>query len=479
MSIQKTGPGGVSASYGRRVSSGSKYDLTKKYSDVVTVKSDTEPGVATSGVDSALSKPPYLSIGFSGRLTTTATAAADHTSHNQFTFETPPGLLRVGVMNNIAVALTGVKVAYAPSSALGVSTSTDVIDPTATGGVWISLPFAGSTAGATIAAATAVPTPAIDNPTITFSDWITGGGTNPLYIPRTDGGTLAVGNVRVEIPGAANANIPLQYFTDTNAFEQEGSATVAPWGRPYRCRSQAVLGVTTKNLFTSVTVNGQTVPIVIQYVPFNMVSGATVGVLGNSMEEGVLSGATGRRPNYILEARARISTPERPLEVVNSAIHGAAASRANGRATNFLPLVKPEIVVYPWYNVNSAQYPGASAATALVDQAAMIGNFNLGRVNMEAFQPALILTTGIPSNFVARPIVEMDKLRLARNEALLAAPQSARVRVADVATPFSGPIDTNGQTSIAAGFTSDQLHDSDLGRAALAGPLASAFQLVR
>lgn len=42
------GPGSVSASYGKRETSGSKYDLTKKYEDAVVVKGYSEPGVAIS-----------------------------------------------------------------------------------------------------------------------------------------------------------------------------------------------------------------------------------------------------------------------------------------------------------------------------------------------------------------------------------------------------------------------------------------------
>lgn len=42
------GPGLVSASYGKRETSGSKYDLTKKYEDAVVVKGYSEPGVAIS-----------------------------------------------------------------------------------------------------------------------------------------------------------------------------------------------------------------------------------------------------------------------------------------------------------------------------------------------------------------------------------------------------------------------------------------------
>ena len=48
MAIQNVGPGGVSASFGRRETSGSKYDLTKKYGDIVSEQGDPDPGVGVT-----------------------------------------------------------------------------------------------------------------------------------------------------------------------------------------------------------------------------------------------------------------------------------------------------------------------------------------------------------------------------------------------------------------------------------------------
>mgnify|MGYP000028134227 CR=1 FL=1 len=68
------GPGSVSASYGRRETSGSKYDLTKKYTESVAIKSDTEPSVSLTAFKDtdgaykleAESKRIVNSSGFSG-----------------------------------------------------------------------------------------------------------------------------------------------------------------------------------------------------------------------------------------------------------------------------------------------------------------------------------------------------------------------------------------------------------------------------
>lgn len=46
MSIEQNGPGSVSASYGRRTTSGSRYDLFKRYGPVISEKGVPDPGVA-------------------------------------------------------------------------------------------------------------------------------------------------------------------------------------------------------------------------------------------------------------------------------------------------------------------------------------------------------------------------------------------------------------------------------------------------
>lgn len=57
------GPGGVPASYGRRDTTGSKYDLTKKYGDVVSIKEDPEPSVAVTAAFDSVSSTTQLTSG--------------------------------------------------------------------------------------------------------------------------------------------------------------------------------------------------------------------------------------------------------------------------------------------------------------------------------------------------------------------------------------------------------------------------------
>lgn len=48
MAVEQKGPGGVSNSYGRRETSGSKYDLTKRYGDIVSEQGEPDPGIGVT-----------------------------------------------------------------------------------------------------------------------------------------------------------------------------------------------------------------------------------------------------------------------------------------------------------------------------------------------------------------------------------------------------------------------------------------------
>lgn len=493
--------------------------------------------MANSGVNTSLRCSPYLTKGnMTGRLNTASVGGADHTSQHCFTFETAPGYLRVLVGNNLGVALTNIKVSYAalptfaatdnlanatlsnavisgftltPSpqvsspdmvgrqvTGTGVTASTVVKAANADGTytvnisqtvasttitlavAWVGLNLAGASTWASVAAGSATHT--IDNPNYTVSDWAYEVVTNPICIDRQDGGTLPIGVVRVESPVASNANIPISYWGTTTAFETEGvagspgSPGVEPFGRFYKCRTQAVLGVTTKAAFTSTAMAGNVIPIIIQYQPRDFAAGASLMVIGNSLDEGVNSGATARRPGWVAEMQSYVSTPQRPLEIVNLAIHGAAASRYADRMVTMTALLKCEYVMLPWYNINSATVSG-STNQAAIDVASMLGQFNIGRISTDSYNPVLILPTGLPTNWAARQVLNVDTLRLTRNAAMVALPKSGRVKVLDIATPFSGPVDANGQTTIVANGTSDQLHDNDFGRTILATAGYSLF----
>lgn len=398
-----------------------------------------------------------------------AVSGVDHTTQIEFTLEAEPGTIEVGILNNIAAVLTGVKVAIAFSPVAGVTRDADGL-AALNAGTWLAMALGGSTAGANIAAASAVVTN--DNPNVT---WFDAGFVAPPA--RTDGGSLTDAIIRVEIP-AANANIPASFWTDLGELENEGSPTVAPFGRFIRASKQAVLGVTNKAAFTSIAPSGSVVPVLIRYTPRNpAVKGFTWAVFDNSLGEGVTANATARRVGWTGRVQRDLSTPTSPIEICNFAIHGASQSRVSTRMTTLLPLVMPEVYSYQVSNINSAVV-GGNAAQALTDMNGIRAWNNLARAGTNSIGALPVALASLPSNFAARPVVAYDKLRLALN-AEYSALKSPRELFIDIATPFSGPVDSNGQTTIAPGLTADQLHDNDTGAEVIAAAATPTFRMIQ
>lgn len=400
-----------------------------------------------------LPKRQWLTKSFGGRYSTVANAA-DHTSKYEFTFETEPGAVRICVLNNTAAALTNVKAHFQFAQASGTIRNSTTLAALNAASKYQFL-WSGSTT-ATIAAGSATHT--VDNPNATCSDTVIVTPPSPL---RTDGGTLSMGVITVEVP-AANTTLPIYYFNDLGELENDGDAATAPYGRFVRMSTQAVLGSTTPANFTSTTTNGNAIPILVQYIPKRPVKGATLAVFGDSMLEGVKSGATGRRAGVMGRVQNLVSSSERPLEICNLAIHGAAASRFNDRVTTLIPVVLPEIAFYPLGTVNSATQ-GGSSAQAASDVMGMRGQKHLSQAVFNNYDVFVAWTTWPPSNNVARNIVEADKLRLVYNAELMNATPSNREGRVDFAAALTGPVDGNGQTTIPAALTSDNVHESDAG----------------
>lgn len=190
----------------------------------------------------------------------------------------------------------------------------------------------------------------LDTQDITWLDWFSFPSQD-----RTDGGTLPVIHVRIEVPynSGANTTIPVYYTNDSTmaSWESEGSAptSTVPYGRPYRMRVQATLGVTTVGNFTSTTLSFAGVPFVIQYIPKEQVEGITIAQLGDSIDEGNPPG--GLKGNGIgLRIQRDHSTPERPIEHCLLTVAGGVSSRFGDRANYLLNRnadILPEIVIAP------------------------------------------------------------------------------------------------------------------------------------
>lgn len=416
----------------------------------------------------SIAKRPYLTKCHAGRYLSVA-AGVDRCDHVQTVLECAPMSMRIGIVNALAVQLTGIKVAIAAANAIGADNAAVTIDPTAAGGTWLPVPFAGSTSGATIAAGNTQNT--VDNPNITWSDW-----RDITALDASDAGGLFPLHVRIESP-AANANLPVFWANGSASAEAgwETAANVA--GRIWRARSQNVLGVGDKTLFTSTTFNGQTIAFVIQYVPRDAVRGFTYGVLGDSTREG--TGATVHNFGAAPRAQALVSTPATPVEICNMAINGASSSRNPLRAQNMLSQIRPEVAEIPVYTVNGAGGGLSNPNNPITDTeiAGMRHNFNLSRIYASDADVFVIASTGLPSNPAAKDFNASDSKRTAINASFVDV-RSSKMLTLDLATPFSGAIDGDGQIGIGAGLTNDNIHPNDAGYTTLAWSVAHTMRRV-
>lgn len=232
--------------------------------------------------------------------------AINRTDHIQTVLECPPALVRIGIINGLGVAISGLQVAIASALYLGGATESASIDPTAAGGVWVPSLQGGLAAWTAAAGYTGN-----KDPRVTFGDWTE--YPNASQNTEEPSGLTPI-HVRVQTP-ASVANLSVLAAADTAGWED----AINVGGRVYRARvQQTILGVTTKSAFTSVVHNGQVLPIVIQYVPRSNVRGFTAAVCGDRVNAG--AGATVHGYGWLERAQRLVSTPQQPFEIANLAI---------------------------------------------------------------------------------------------------------------------------------------------------------------
>lgn len=395
----------------------------------------------------------YATKSFFGRLKT-VTNGADHTTHVQFTLEAPCDMMRVGVLNGTGVDLTSVAVSIG-----WLNQSGSAGGPTVNAGTGRNCTFNGSATGTILGTVGGI-AGTNDNPTVTWTDWM-----SVQSIDRTDGtgSTLPIHNVRVQIP-AANANRTCWHHTDTSGWNAENIAT-APYGRIARIRQQAVLAASTANqaLFTSTTFAGDGVAFIVQYVPrFRLAN--TLLVLGNSIDEG--TGATVAQFGWANELQATFSTQTSPLEVCMLAVGGGGIQQMADRAVRLIPDLMPTAVFAPAFNTNDTVATAATITSSEID----FMRFHFARVQEVCSRLGIMLitSTGIPSNASVRAYGSTDSLRRAHNDAIRAYFSGSGQPLLDFDPVIAGLTDGNGQVEMAASLQADGIHPNTAGYQAMA-----------
>lgn len=303
-----------------------------------------------------------------------------------------------------------------------------------------------------------------ERPSITYIDVA-----SLASVARTDvanGRTLII--YRIEFPANSVASMPMN-----NQYYWRGSK--AP--RVLRTSNQAVQGVTNKAAFTSQAAYAATkggddyavVPVV-QYQ--TVARGHQVMICGDSIQEGI--GGDVRCYGVMERSVYELSTPERPLEYFNAALHAQGPDIYSRMLADHVATVRPTIVTYsPWSGNDVTAGSGLSAAAMRRLKA------SLGRVfstlQAAGLRPVVLFPEATPVNTGYRNVGANDQARRDFNANWL--PKvSAGFMIKGYAAALTGTRDAAGQDQIKDGLTGDGVHPNDAGHDALKAVVKPYFK---
>jgi len=282
-----------------------------------------------------------------------------------------------------------------------------------------------------------------------------------IYLPsiaRTDsasGRPLVM--VRIEYPAGSTLTTPYN-----DLYYWRGAS--AP--RIYRSTNQEVLGVTNKATFTQnniVTSGGDAKAVVpaIQYMTTKR--GHQVMIMGDSIQEGL--GGNVRDYGAIQRTCYELSTPERPIEYFNAALHAQAPDLYSRMIEDHIDMVRPTVLSYaPWSGNDVAANTGMTVAAQRRYKAA------LGRVyaalQQRNMRPIIFFPEATPVNTSYRNVGANDQVRRDYNAKFLPGVVNGVV-FKGYAAAITGDRDAAGQDQIKTGFTGDNVHPNDAGYDAL------------
>ena len=234
----------------------------------------------------------------------------------------------------------------------------------------------------------------------TITDWI-----DMRSIPRADGGTRPLIMWRLEHNGSTDGN-----WTRASAFDRWASEAVGqPWYRVMRCMTGTSV-VTTLTSPLTITSNGIVVFPEFDYdVPVE-----TWMSIGDSNTENGGGNATGSFGSWPFIAAYTLSTPTKPIQLVNAGVAGGTSTEYSGNGVNEILRVKPDKVFYAPTTPNDAPYTAATAA---------VETMRLAAVRDACWQVGarLFVVSGIPNSTVAGSATDAYRLQLSTYADTLAA----------------------------------------------------------
>lgn len=368
--------------------------------------------------------------------------------------------MRVGVFNADTAPVAGVKVSISAGTTLGaangtlglantgmpIGADTGFLSPTwggqATGTLAASPQASTGISGANIGGT---------NCSLTFTDWI--GCTS---VPRADGTSgLPVYQVILTYPAGVNRTIAQMTAGTSVGWENEGSATVAPYNRPYRVMVSAIKDAVSNPAFMLVsnTFAARTYtdfpPIVVQYTLRNGY-GKTFIIYGDSIYEG--AGASIDKLGWPKEFQNLVSKPRDPVAICNLAVGGSGVNNWTNRIQATISNFSSVNIIAPSLSPNSLGAPILPNDIVLAKR-----YFGANRQKLDLVGSTMITSTVIPSNNAVKAYGASDSYRTAWNNYI----RASGFTVADfdkVAT--SANVDANGQYFLNPEDTADGIHPS-------------------
>ena len=385
----------------------------------------------------------------------TGAFGSDYTQHVQMAMEAPFDAIQVGVLNGYSAGGTVVQVIASVMAAAGDPTTTA---PLNNAGTWVNAGVGGSALNVPAASTNAYA------PGIAWGDVV-----QLSSLDRSDGGTLPLLCVRVQSALASNGGVTNRITsmvpcTIANPAFEADNANSVPYGRIYRSRNNAVLGVTTPSLMTTTSNgNGNAAPIIVRYWLRNGY-GRTLVVIGDSIP-GAYGSTSLNGWSFAHEARRQVSTPLAPVDLAVLCFSGSGSNntavRAEALAVNFKGASAFSQIASP----NSIGVPISAAGVASE-------RFNFQRIlnACSAQSMPVIAWTMFPAQYSAKSWGATDTLRTAMNATRLAGSRSTAT-VVDFGGAAAGPVDANGQQTF-PGSEADGLHPTAATQISLASLLA-------
>lgn len=382
-----------------------------------------------------------LTKNLAGRVTTSA-LAGDFTQHILIELESPFDSVEIGIPNIHTSTVAGVRVRVAAASSFPAALADAALITPA--GAWVAATFAGATS-VTLPARIAA-----ERQSVTYTDPI-----NLQSLTRSDGGTRPLLMIQIEYPSAAGQISRPQNGIGGFPTWFSGTATA---GRRLFSATQAVLGVTTPGSFTNSS-TAETTTCVIPAIRYRTrVLGRQVLVSGDSTAEGVSVGTTLASPAIMAAYGA--SSLTRPVEVYSVAKHAQAPAIYQASIDDVIAAVKPTHLVYQPYSINDVSVGGMTTS----ELSRVYHHLSLALARAEDYRAAVLLLEGLPCNAAFKDVNANDSVRRTINTALQAYAGGPVAVATGFAAAISGPLDGDGQTTILAAATSDNVHPNVVGR---------------